>query len=444
MTSVETPNALRRYINKAGTGSTIAALRHSRPAAVVRIGTRLQSPSVCITILATFLAESRLQGDLMEPKDVGSVYYFGLLVLAVWLGFGNLWLAAQGAPQTAQAGAPHLEDGTPINVRLSHDLSSATAQTNDRVDFEVVDEIKVGSLVVIPKGSLAWGTVTEAQAKRRMGKAGKLDVSIDSVRLADGEKARLRGVKDTKGGGHTGAMTGGMVATGIVFFPAAPLFLLMHGKDVTIPAGTQLTVYVDGDFAFDPVKFGGHAAPGQHVATPTAAAAPTIVLVEPSVTESGETVDVGTPTLTIRGVVTDPSGIPAVTINGNPVAMRPKGPQAAAFVSEPIKLQSGETEFDIVATDAAHAQAKMTFVARYAPTMQVSKRQTTVPAGGKSLTKAEILGLLQGGVPSARVASLVEQRGIGFAPTDHDLQEIRAAGGGDDLINGLRKAGAGM
>jgi len=27
-------------------------------------------------------------------------------------------------------------------------------------------------------------------------------------------------------------MTGGIVATSIVFFPAAPFFLLMHGKDV--------------------------------------------------------------------------------------------------------------------------------------------------------------------------------------------------------------------
>ena len=67
----------------------------------------------------------------------------------------------------------------------------------------------------------------------------KLDVNVDSVRLKDGEKIPLRAVKDTKGGGHVGAMTGAMVATGIVFFPAAPLFLFMHGKDINIPKGTR-------------------------------------------------------------------------------------------------------------------------------------------------------------------------------------------------------------
>jgi hypothetical protein len=314
------------------------------------------------------------------------------------------------------------------------------------VDFDVLEEVKVGNLVVIPKGSIAWGTVTDAQAKRRMGRGGKLDVNIEYVRLADSEKAALRGVKDVKGGGHGGAMTGGIVATSLVMWPAAPLFLLMHGKDVTLPQGTELTVYVNGDFPLDAAKFGGPAAPTNPVnpaASPPAGAAPTIVLIDPSVTDSGETVDVTNSTLTIRGVVTDPSGIPAVTINGNPSGLHPKGPQAAAFMSDPIQLNPGENAFEIVATDAAHAQARITFVARYTPSVVVPVRTTprsNSNSNGKGLTKAEIISLLQGGVPSARVTDIVGQRGIAFVPTPDDLKEIRAAGGGDDLANGLTKA----
>ena len=40
-------------------------------------------------------------------------------------------------------------------------------------------------------------------------------------------------------------MTGAIVATAIVFFPAAPLFLLMKGKDITIPKGTEITAYIN-------------------------------------------------------------------------------------------------------------------------------------------------------------------------------------------------------
>jgi len=88
-----------------------------------------------------------------------------------------------------------------------------------------------------------------------MGRGGKLDVNIDSVRLADGEKAASRGVKDVKGGGHTGAMTAGIVATSLVVWPAAPFFLFMHGKDITIPKGTEITAYINGDMNLDAAKF---------------------------------------------------------------------------------------------------------------------------------------------------------------------------------------------
>lgn len=174
---------------------------------------------------------------------------------------------------------PRIEDATPIKLRLQRTISSADAQVDDRVDFDVLEEIKVGELTVIPKGSVAWGTVTLAQPKRRMGKGGKLNVNIDAVRLADGEKAPLRAVKEAKGGGHGGAMAGGMIATGIVFFPAAPLFLLMHGKDITIPKGTEITAYINGDFPIDTSKFG---APGTARAESTGGGQTTDSLPQPA------------------------------------------------------------------------------------------------------------------------------------------------------------------
>jgi PEGA domain len=158
-------------------------------------------------------------------------------------------------PPLKQPLAFGLEDGTPIKLRLTRNLSSADATTGDRVDFEVLEDIKVKDVIVVPRGGLALATVTEAQHKRRMARGGKLDVNIDDVRLVDGEKAPLRAVKEAKGGGHTGAMTGAMVGTAIVFFPAAPLFLFMHGKDITIPKGTEITAYVNGDIPLDPKKF---------------------------------------------------------------------------------------------------------------------------------------------------------------------------------------------
>jgi hypothetical protein len=196
---------------------------------------------------------------------------FACMIFA--LAFAVITSAAMRAPgPVAQPGQSQLklENGTPIKLRLQETISSADAQVDQRVDFDVLEEVKLGDLIVIPKGSIAWGTVTEAVPKKRMARGGKLNVNIDAVRLADGDKAALRGVKDVKGGGHTGAMTGGIVATSIVFFPAAPFFLFMHGKDVTIPKGTEITVYINGDMAIDPSKFASGTGAPPAAGSPTA------------------------------------------------------------------------------------------------------------------------------------------------------------------------------
>jgi hypothetical protein len=176
----------------------------------------------------------------------------------------------QSEPQTTQAGKFVLDDGTPIKLRLNQDLSSADAKTGDNVDFEVLEELKIGELVAIPKGSTAHGTVTDAEHKKSWARGGKLDIRIDYVNLADGEKAALRGVRETKGSWHTVAMPDAMDAGSLVAWPAAPIFLLMHGKDVSIPKGTEITAYVKGKMALDSAQFAPVASPASDVAAPTA------------------------------------------------------------------------------------------------------------------------------------------------------------------------------
>jgi hypothetical protein len=172
-----------------------------------------------------------------------------------------------------------LQDGTAIKLRLAENLTSATAKAGQQVSFEAVEETDVQGVPVIAKGAQALATITSAEPRRSMGRAGKLDVNIDSVRLVDGEKAALSATQNVKGGGHTGAMTAGMVGTAIVFFPAAPLLLFIHGKDITIPKGTEITAFVSGDMKLDMAKF----APASAVVASAPATAASGLTVEASV-----------------------------------------------------------------------------------------------------------------------------------------------------------------
>jgi tetratricopeptide (TPR) repeat protein len=64
-----------------------------------------------------------------------------------------------------------------------------------------------------------------------------------------------------------------------------------------------------------------------------------------------------------------------------------------------------------------------------------------VPASAKKpLNQVQVFALLVGQVPSHRVTMLVQERGIDFEPTDEYLQEVRLAGGEDELISALKSA----
>ncbi len=79
---------------------------------------------------------------------------------------------------------------------------------------------------------------------------------------------------------------------------------------------------------------------------------------------------------------------------------------------------------------SAHADLKVS------ATTAASEPATTK----KPLNQVQVFALLAGQVPSHRVTMLVQERGIDFEPTDDYLQQVRLAGGEDELIRALKSA----
>jgi hypothetical protein len=73
--------------------------------------------------------------------------------------------------------------------------------------------------------------------------------------------------------------------------------------------------------------------------------------------------------------------------------------------------------------------------------------ETTPPGAGgtarrgRGLTEAEVFQLLEGGVPSRRVAELVNERGAAFTVTPDLASKLKASGAGEDLLAALRNTG---
>jgi hypothetical protein len=155
-----------------------------------------------------------------------------------------------------------IPDGTKLRVRLDQTLSSATAEEGQPVELTLADAVKVNDVVVLKEGAKVTGTVTEANPKRRMGRAGKLDFSIDRAMAADGQWVPLRYTLQKKSGNSHVVRTGVITAGVAVFVPfAAPVVLLMKGKDIIINKGQTFEVFTDSPYSLALKTLPGGATP---------------------------------------------------------------------------------------------------------------------------------------------------------------------------------------
>ena len=164
-----------------------------------------------------------------------------------------------------------LPEGTKIRVRLERNISSATAERGQTVEFSVTDVVRVDDAVAIAEGARVTGVITLAHERGRLGRAGKLDFSIDRVRTVDNQWVPLRyTVTRTAGQSH-------IVRAGI---------LLWKGQDVNLNRGTAFEVFTDTNHANGAPTAGAGISPGPVAPPPPSVPVPESAIATISVTSS--------------------------------------------------------------------------------------------------------------------------------------------------------------
>jgi hypothetical protein len=163
-------------------------------------------------------------------------------------------VAVAAANPAQQSSTRILEDGTPIKLRLLNKLDSRTAKDGDEILFDVVNDVVVGGITVLRRGSPATGVVTHAAASKTLGRAGKLSFTINDIKLLNGGRVPVRAFNRTSGENRTAEMIGMMIWDAPI--AAAPFFLLIHGTNTTFTRGTEITSFANGDLHLDLASFG--------------------------------------------------------------------------------------------------------------------------------------------------------------------------------------------
>jgi hypothetical protein len=151
------------------------------------------------------------------------------------------------APTLSDSGKLLLARGTPVPLVFTSDVSSKTAEIGDKISVTLADDLKVGNVVLIKKGTSAVVTVTEVDGKGMMGTPGEVFFQADSLQ-ADGVLVKLRGSAAKEGQYKVGK------AIGLMFIPMVPAGVLVRGTDAEIRPGTVFTAQVDADTLLPPAN----------------------------------------------------------------------------------------------------------------------------------------------------------------------------------------------
>ena len=137
-----------------------------------------------------------------------------------------------------------LPANTVFKISLNDDVNSKLNQVGDPVTFTVQEDVMVDDVLVLPRGSQGSGVVTKVSRPKSFGRSGTLDISFDQVFSVDDESIPTVLGPEAKEklkmeAAAVGASTIGALALGPIGLVGG---LFVKGKDVNLPAGTELYI----------------------------------------------------------------------------------------------------------------------------------------------------------------------------------------------------------
>lgn len=155
----------------------------------------------------------------------------------------------------ASAASPNnqtvLTAGTSITLRTTRALTSKQVNPGEQVDLEVVRDVRVGSLLVIPRHTKVTGMVYGVQPARRLMRGGGIALEPANIKAITGETVALKGNR-TAHGGPSAEEKAQAVMEGRIILSWLPL--VMKGEEASLPKGTAIDAFIDSDVLLDTAR----------------------------------------------------------------------------------------------------------------------------------------------------------------------------------------------
>lgn len=133
-----------------------------------------------------------------------------------------------------------------LKVELITPLNTRTSRSGDPVVFQVNEDIYVDGSLIIPKGARGTGTVGKVEEAKNFGRDAKIEINFNTVVAIDGSSiTTILGEKAKEENKSLATAAGASVAGMLILGPVGIVGgAFVHGKEVTIPAGTVIYIQI--------------------------------------------------------------------------------------------------------------------------------------------------------------------------------------------------------
>jgi hypothetical protein len=155
-------------------------------------------------------------------------------------------------------------DGSPIELRLMQDWSSATAKLGDKVQFVLVNDFDVRGVSILKAGDEIDAYVTVPSIVNPKYFKDRFDLVIPHITLPDGQQMSVR-TTEARQRRYT-RNEGAPIVSGTGFTLGSPYVIEKKGPAVQLARGTVVTIYVEDNYLLNPAKLIQNAALEAHTA----------------------------------------------------------------------------------------------------------------------------------------------------------------------------------
>ena len=142
-----------------------------------------------------------------------------------------------------------LRAGTPVVVEAAQTYSGKNLSVGQNITVRVKFNVVVNKNTLIAAGALGNANISSIEKPKGFGRAGKMEIQVQSVQAVDGQQVLLSGIPIYAEGDHRKGLAWG-VAIGVGLFTYGLGLLLgfaFKGRDAEFRAGTTLNASVASD-----------------------------------------------------------------------------------------------------------------------------------------------------------------------------------------------------